>query len=180
MTVPVTTQSDPYARRRWAGHVWWIALLSGLAVFAYVWLQTPHGREDNTAWLFVVKLFPFLCLSAAIAFFPVGAKRLYLLLCVPFIFFTGYLLPRISYFYYGDVDRAQGDSFYTHLYLLLYPGIVLTVEQKTWGPNYIQLGVVLSEDFDGDNAWDIGVSYLRTGINERAGEIRFGSFALDE
>lgn len=51
-------------------------------------------------------------------------------------------------------------------------GLLISAEQKRWGPNYLQLGLVLAEDFDGDSAWDIGASYLRTGINRRAGEIR--------
>jgi hypothetical protein len=72
-------------------------------------------------------VFAFICLCAAIACFPWVSGRLYLLLLAPLVFFTGYLLPRVSFFYYGDAERVQGDSFYTHLYLLLYPGIVLTV-----------------------------------------------------
>lgn len=116
------------ALRSLDSHVWWIALAVGGAGFAFVWLATPHGREVDTPWQFVFKLLVFGCLSCAIAFFPwVSERRLYVLLYVPFLFLTGYLLPRISYFYYGDVARGQGDSFYTHLYLLLYPGLVLTV-----------------------------------------------------
>jgi hypothetical protein len=114
--------------RRLAAHVWWIALSIGVAGFAIAWLATPHAREIEATWQFVVKLVGFACLCAAIAFFPTASRRLpYWLLIVPFIFFTGYVIPRISWFYYGDVDRAQGDNFYTHVYLLLYPGIVLTV-----------------------------------------------------
>ncbi|MBO3747537.1 hypothetical protein J5X84_15775 [Streptosporangiaceae bacterium NEAU-GS5] len=110
-----------------ARHLWWIALATGAAAFVFVWLGTPHGRPIGAAWELLAKLFAFACLCCAIAFFPWTSRRLYWLLYVPFIFFTGYLLPRVSYFYYGDVTRSQGDSFYTHLYLLLYPGIVLTV-----------------------------------------------------
>jgi hypothetical protein len=113
---------------RWGSPVWWIALAAGAIGFAYAWFGAPHGREVDTPWEFVVKLLAFGCLGTAIAFFPwVARPSLHLLLYVPFLFFTGYVLPRVSYFYYGDVERAQGDSFYTHLYLLLYPGIVLTV-----------------------------------------------------
>ncbi|GII77356.1 hypothetical protein Sru01_23380 [Sphaerisporangium rufum] len=108
-------------------HLWWIALAVGAAGFAFVWLATPHAREIETPWQLVAKLLAFACLCCAIAFFPWVSPRLYWLLYVPFVFFTGYLIPRISWFYYGDGARAQGDSFYTHLYLLLYPGIVLTV-----------------------------------------------------
>lgn len=111
----------------WARHIWWIATIAGVAGAGFVWVSTPHGREIDTAWELALKLVVFTCLCAAITFFPWAARGGHWLLYVPFVFFTGYVLPRISYFYYGDAERAQGDSFYTHLYLLLYPGIVLTV-----------------------------------------------------
>ncbi|GIH76991.1 hypothetical protein [Planobispora longispora] len=115
------------SERAWARHLWWVALAVGGAGAAFVWLATPHGREIEAVWELGVKLVAFACLCAAIAFFPWSSPRLHWLLYVPFVFFTGYVIPRISYFYYGDVARAEGDSFYTHVYLLLYPGIVLTV-----------------------------------------------------
>ncbi|GIH94178.1 hypothetical protein ACFFMN_22360 [Planobispora siamensis] len=116
----------PAAARGWASHLWWISLLAGVAGFAFVWLVMPHGREAETVWEFAAKLLAFALLCCAVAFFPWVSWRQHWLLYVPFVFFTGYVIPRISYFYYGDVGRVQDDSFYTHLYLLLYPGIVLT------------------------------------------------------
>jgi hypothetical protein len=122
---PARTGGSP---RRWAAQVWWLALVLGAAGAAVAWLATPHDRDIEAVWQLIVKLLAFACLSVGIALFPwAGRAHLQWLLYVPFIFFTGYLLPRISYFYYGDVERAQDGSFYTHLYLLLYPGIVLTV-----------------------------------------------------
>ncbi|MEV4373271.1 hypothetical protein AB0J71_39820 [Nonomuraea sp. NPDC049637] len=114
------------APRPWAAHIWWIALAVGAAGFAFVWLATPHAREIDAAWQLAAKLLAFACLCCAIAFFPWVSPRLHWLLYAPFVFLTGYLIPRISWFYYGDGARAHGDDFYTHLYLLLYPGIVLT------------------------------------------------------
>ncbi|MEV0197099.1 hypothetical protein [Nonomuraea sp. NPDC050691] len=113
--------------RRWAPHLWWVALAVGMAGAVFVWLGTDHSREIAAAWQLGAKLLVFACLCCAIAFFPWTSPRLHWLLYVPFVFFTGYVIPRISYFYYGDTARAQPDDFYTHLYLLLYPGIVLTV-----------------------------------------------------
>ena len=124
---PDSAEPGEAAPSRWAAHVWWIALAAGTLGFAFVWLVTPHGREIGAAWELGAKLVAFAFLCCAIAFFPWVSQRLHWLLCVPFVFFTAYVIPRVSYFYYGDVERAQGDSFYTHLYLLLYPGIVLTV-----------------------------------------------------
>ncbi|GAA3002377.1 hypothetical protein [Streptosporangium longisporum] len=114
-------------QRRWARHLWWMALVAGAAGAAIVWLATPHGRETQTAGELAAKLLAFACLCVAIAFFPWVSQRLQWLVYIPFVFFTGYLIPRISWFYYGDVSRAQGDVFYTHLYMLFYPAIVLTV-----------------------------------------------------
>jgi hypothetical protein len=119
---------DPPPVRSWAAtHLWWVALAAGTLGFAFVWLATPHGREIGALWELGVKLAAFAFLCCAIAFFPWTSPRLHWLLCIPFVFFTAYVIPRISYFYYGDVGRTAGDSFYTHLYLLLYPGLVLTV-----------------------------------------------------
>lgn len=115
------------ARGSWLPHLWYLALAAGTAGFAVSWLVIPHGRDIGAIWELAVKLLAFTCLSCGIAFFPWVSRGLHWLLYVPFVFFTGYVIPRISYFYYGDVARVQDDSFYTHVYLLLYPGIVLTV-----------------------------------------------------
>lgn len=130
---PTTSRSGdagggiPRGPRRWARHLWWSALVAGAAGAAFVWLVTPHTREIQTPWELVAKLLAFACLCVAIAFFPWVSPRLQWLVYIPFVFFTGYMVPRISWFYYGDTARAQGDFFYTHLYLLFYPAIVLTV-----------------------------------------------------
>ncbi|MEU8799407.1 hypothetical protein [Spirillospora sp. NPDC048819] len=117
----------PAAPGRWDAHVWWIAFAAGVIGAAAVWLFMPHGRDIGSAWELPVKLLVFACLACGIALFPWPSKLPHWVLYAPFLFFTGYLVPRISGFYYLDGERAQGDSFYTHLYLLLYPGVVLTI-----------------------------------------------------
>jgi hypothetical protein len=108
--------------------VWWLALVVGAAGAAVAWLATPHSRDIQAVWQLALKLLAFASLSLGVALFPgTGRRYSHWLLYLPFLFFTGYLLPRISYFYYGDVQRAEDGSFYTHMYLLLYPGLVLTV-----------------------------------------------------
>jgi hypothetical protein len=115
------------AARRWARHVWWIAATGGVAGAAYSWLATPHQREIEAPWQLAIKLVAFVCLCGAIAFLPWVAGRLYGLLYFSFIFFVAYIFPRIGYFYFVDVEKAEAGSFYTHQFLLSYPGIVLTV-----------------------------------------------------
>lgn len=51
-------------------------------------------------------------------------------------------------------------------------GVVVHVQEKSWGPNFIQTGVSISDDLDGDNRFNLGISYLRTAINELNGEWR--------
>ena len=54
-------------------------------------------------------------------------------------------------------------------------GLLVHVREKSWGPNYLQLGVALSSDFEGDSTWNIGVSLLKTALNRRAGELRLAA-----
>ena len=54
-------------------------------------------------------------------------------------------------------------------------GLLVHVRDKSWGPNYLQLGLALSTDFEGDSTWDIGVSLLKTALNRRAGELRLAA-----
>jgi hypothetical protein len=115
------------APRRWARHIWWIALTAGAAGATLVWLGTPHVREIESVWELAVKLLTFACLCCGIAFFPGVSGRYYWVLYLPFGFFVAYIFPRIGYFYFVDVEKAEAGSFYTHQFLLSYPGIVLTV-----------------------------------------------------
>lgn len=52
-------------------------------------------------------------------------------------------------------------------------GLLLHIKEKSWGPNYVQLGVALASDMDGEGTWDIGASVLKTALNRYAGEARF-------
>tara|TARA_R110000823_G_scaffold171736_9_gene304170 strand:+ start:5465 stop:7675 length:2211 start_codon:yes stop_codon:yes gene_type:complete len=51
-------------------------------------------------------------------------------------------------------------------------GLLIDASARSWGPNYLQLGMELSNDQEGNNQFDLGLAYLRTGINARGGEIR--------
>lgn len=51
-------------------------------------------------------------------------------------------------------------------------GLLVHVKEKSWGPNYIQLGIALATDMDGESTWNIGASLLKTALNRRAGELR--------
>ena len=83
--------------------VWLASLVAGVLGAALSWVTLPHGREVGSLWAYV-------------------------LLLLAFVAFAGYLFPRISWFYYGGAAaQAQPDLFYTHLYKLMYPALILTV-----------------------------------------------------
>ncbi len=53
-------------------------------------------------------------------------------------------------------------------------GLLVDARARSWGPNYLQFGIQLSSDERGQNSYNLGVAYLRTGINALNGEIRIG------
>ena len=53
-------------------------------------------------------------------------------------------------------------------------GVVLHAKEKSWGPNYLQFGLALTDDFQGDTSFSLGVLYTRTAINALNGEVRLG------
>ncbi|WP_161492507.1 patatin-like phospholipase family protein [Oceanisphaera profunda] len=54
-------------------------------------------------------------------------------------------------------------------------GLLVDAHARSWGPNYLQLGLELSSDEQGENSYNLGLAYLRTGINALNGELRIGS-----
>lgn len=51
-------------------------------------------------------------------------------------------------------------------------GVVLHVQERRWGPNYLQLGLASTNNFKGDSTLNFGLAYTRTAINSLAGEWR--------
>jgi NTE family protein len=59
-------------------------------------------------------------------------------------------------------------------------GLLVTANARSWGPNYLQAGMELSSDIDGDNSYNLGLAYLRTAINPLGGEIRLAAQVGEE
>ena len=51
-------------------------------------------------------------------------------------------------------------------------GVVLHIDERPWGPNYLQFGLALSDNFDGNNFFNLAVAHTRTGMNPLGGELR--------
>jgi len=51
-------------------------------------------------------------------------------------------------------------------------GLRVTPVDKGWGPNFITVGLQLSDDFEGTTSYQLGVEYTATGLNSYGGEWR--------
>lgn len=109
----------------------WLAFMAlGSIGFLTVYFLLPHKSEIDSPMQVVYKLLVFLVICCGIALFPNRARHRYLLLLLPPVGILGYIMPRISYL--GFVGLAEGrpnagDEFYTYLYLMLYPAILLSI-----------------------------------------------------
>jgi NTE family protein len=59
-------------------------------------------------------------------------------------------------------------------------GLEVELDQRSWGPNYLQLGVEYSSAGDEDVLFGLAASYLRTAVNDRGGEWRATFVVGDE
>ena len=53
-------------------------------------------------------------------------------------------------------------------------GLIIHPKERSWGPNYLQFGLILASDFRGTSSYNLGVAYMRTAINRQNGEWRTG------
>lgn len=51
-------------------------------------------------------------------------------------------------------------------------GLVLHIKERSWGPNYLQFGLHLEGDLEGNNQFNLNVGYLGTTLNKLGGELR--------
>jgi NTE family protein len=51
-------------------------------------------------------------------------------------------------------------------------GIVVNARARPWGPNYLQFGLELANDFSGTSNFKIGAGYTRNALNSLGGELR--------
>lgn len=59
-------------------------------------------------------------------------------------------------------------------------GVVVQTKEKSWGPGYLQTGLITSSNFAGDAVFRLGLTYTRTAINPLNGEWRTGVQIGDE
>ncbi|HVY65583.1 MAG TPA: patatin-like phospholipase family protein [Gammaproteobacteria bacterium] len=70
---------------------------------------------------------------------------------------------------YGLVNDADGKT-----------GLEVELDKRSWGPNYLQLGMEYSSAGKGDALFGLAASYLGTAINDRGGEWRATLVVGDE
>lgn len=62
---------------------------------------------------------------------------------------------------YDLEQRAEGST-----------GIVINSIPRSWGPNYLQFGLELSDDFEGNTDFRLGAAYTRNALNSLGGDLR--------
>ncbi len=77
----------------------------------------------------------------------------------------------------ADMRRIYGRGDFEHIgYTVVEESgkriLVVKAEEKSWGPDYLRLGLDLSTDFKGDSFFDLFASYRRTWLNKLGGEWR--------
>ena len=75
------------------------------------------------------------------------------------------------------ISRVYGLDLFEHVSYTLVEengrtGIVISANERRWGPNYLQLGLSYSSTGDDDSRIGLALSYLMTGMNSRGGELR--------
>ena len=60
-------------------------------------------------------------------------------------------------------------------------GVQINANARSWGPNYLQFGIELSNDFSGNSEFKIGAGYTRNALNGLGGELRvIGSIGRED
>jgi NTE family protein len=77
-----------------------------------------------------------------------------------------------------DLDQIFGLELFESVYYDLSADsgrmvLTVTARERSWGPNYLQFGVAIFEDFEGPN-FNLAAAYTRTAINRLNGEWRVG------
>jgi NTE family protein len=52
--------------------------------------------------------------------------------------------------------------------------LTLNVDERSWGPGYLQFGIQLDSNGEGENIFNVSTTYLKTGMNPSGGEWRSG------
>lgn len=77
----------------------------------------------------------------------------------------------------ADIARIYGLELFENIHYEIVEeegrkGVVVHVQERRWGPNYLQLGLSATNNFRGDSTLNFGLAYTRTAINSLAGEWR--------
>jgi NTE family protein len=83
------------------------------------------------------------------------------------------------------IDKVYGLEYYQNVRYGLVEedgktGLEVDLDERSWGPNYVQLGVEYSSAGNEDALFGLAASYLGTAINDRGGEYRATLVVGDE
>ena len=118
--------ANTYSKNRFVDKYLWV-MCAAVAAFGFllIWTLLPHEREVLDKWQFAVKIGVFVFAIAAVSTFPNNLRYGYLLASLPFLVFLGFIIPRMTYYFLMGPENEP--AYYTYLWSLSYPGIILSI-----------------------------------------------------
>jgi hypothetical protein len=101
-------------------HLWWILIMLGSIAFALIYLSVPQTRQISNPIHLIEKVAAFFALGLGIATMR-PKKTVFTILA--FAGIITILVPRLSYLSFSSMENVG--RYYTTLYFLLVPGIIL-------------------------------------------------------
>lgn len=113
-------------------YFWILCILVGGIISFVIMFILPHKIYIDTILEPTIKIIAFIIVILGIAFIPNKGKPSrfgYLVILIALFSFLVYIIPRISYYGFIGIPKNEAncyDTFYTYLWLYLYPAIICT------------------------------------------------------
>ena len=104
-------------------HLWLFFILTGSIGALLVFFIFTNHRDSFSLLKYALYIAIFITLITGISLFPNQGKRQYLLLSLPFIFFLGFVCPKMNY----SAMCNHMEEYYIYENIFLYPLIILSV-----------------------------------------------------
>lgn len=113
-------------RRQWIDSYAWLVLgVLALVTLGLEWKYMPHAREGQTLGQFAAKVATLVLAIASVSLVPRLRRTGYLIAGTPLLAILGFVIPKLT-FYFLQGPQTQPE-YYTYLWSLLYPGIVVAI-----------------------------------------------------
>ncbi|HUN37100.1 MAG TPA: hypothetical protein VMU95_34310 [Trebonia sp.] len=106
-------------------YAWIILGILAIIGFALTWKFFPHARENQTLGQFIAKSVVFIVAIGSVSLLPRLNKAGFLVVSATFLIFLGFVIPKMTYYFLQGPQTLP--QYYTYLWSLSYPGIILSL-----------------------------------------------------